>query len=51
MQKWEDRMFLNQQLGMRVYIRIVMIMVLTFSVRASRIGQAFKFPWRTSVPF
>ena len=25
MQKWEERIFLNQQLGMRVYFRIVMI--------------------------
>jgi hypothetical protein len=27
MHNWEERMFLNQQLGMRVYIRRVMIMV------------------------
>jgi hypothetical protein len=26
--KWGKRIFLNQQLGMRVYIRIVMIMEL-----------------------
>ena len=28
MQNWEERMFLNQQLRLRVYMRIVMIMVL-----------------------
>ena len=28
MQKWGERIFLNQQLGMKVYIRIVMIMEL-----------------------
>jgi hypothetical protein len=28
MQKWGERIFSNLQLGMRVYIRIVMIMVL-----------------------
>jgi len=28
MQKWGERIFLNQQMVMRVYIRIVMIMVL-----------------------
>jgi len=28
MQKWGDRIFSIQQLGKRVYIRIVMIMVL-----------------------
>jgi hypothetical protein len=26
--KWGERVFSNQQLGMRVYIRVVMIMVL-----------------------
>jgi len=28
MQKWEERIFSNGQLGMRVYIRIVKIMAL-----------------------
>jgi hypothetical protein len=28
MQKWEDRIFSNWQMGMRAYIRIVMIIVL-----------------------
>jgi len=28
MQKWGERIFSNQQLGMRVYIMIVMIVVL-----------------------
>jgi len=28
MQKWGERIFSNLQLGMRVYIRIVMVMVL-----------------------
>jgi hypothetical protein len=28
MQNWGERIFSNQQLGMRVYIKIVMIMVL-----------------------
>jgi hypothetical protein len=28
MQKWRERIFSNRQLGMRVYIRIVMIRVL-----------------------
>jgi len=28
MQKWGERIFSNQQLGMRVFIRVVMIMVL-----------------------
>jgi len=28
MKKWEERILSNRQLGMKVYIRIVMIMVL-----------------------
>jgi len=28
MQKWRERIFSNRQLGMRIYIRILVIMVL-----------------------
>jgi hypothetical protein len=31
MQKWRERIFSNRQLGMRVYIRIVMMIVIEHS--------------------
>jgi len=40
MQKWGERIYSNRQLGMRVYIRIVMIMVLIKRNRKESVKHA-----------
>ena len=47
MQKWGERIFSNRQLGMRIYIRIVMVMVLVnFATSKNLVVKSRMFPHR-----
>jgi len=52
MQKWEDSIFSNRQLGIRVYVRIVMIMVLVnFATSKNLVVKGTMFPNRNTYKY
>jgi len=52
MQKWGERIFSNRQLGIRSYIRIVMIMVLVnFTTSKNLVVKGTMFPNRNTYKY